>query len=125
MATLHSVMTERTWKDFGRLFTEIPHLICAQIFDRFWKRGYWSNHLGNRRYHIRFVCVSLKQVYQSLSKLNVVPCMLLIWYGFVKWLQVTDCEDNIRLPLLYMHAINFLAWEILDAKSRPQQPIKP
>jgi UDP-glucose:glycoprotein glucosyltransferase len=21
---------------------------------RFWKQGYWANHLGDRKYHIRF-----------------------------------------------------------------------
>ena len=58
MDTLHSVMTGRTWKDFGKYQYCKLHYY-TQKSNRFWKRGYWSNHLGNRKYHIRFVLCNI------------------------------------------------------------------
>ena len=43
----------------------------------------------------------------------LVPCMSLIWYDFVKWLQGIDCVANIRLSLLQYNMLFHLV--VVDA----------
>lgn len=51
MPTLHSATVGLIWRDLGvrkyHSFIEFIIVLC-----RFWEKGYWKNHLGNRRYHI-------------------------------------------------------------------------
>lgn len=54
MHILHSVTVGLIWKDLGQCcaINCIVNYAQCHYNCRFWEKGYWKSHLGNRRYHI-------------------------------------------------------------------------
>ena len=92
MDTLHSAMTERTWKDSGKLKINIANLL-SKI-----PTGFGNVDTGVTIWATEDIILGLWCVILTDSSITriLVLCMSLIWYDFVNWLQEIDYEDNIR-----------------------------
>ncbi len=52
MHTLHFAIVGQIWKASGTVLSSLSLSCMCIVLCRFWEKGYWKGHLGNRRYHI-------------------------------------------------------------------------